>query len=77
MLFSGYSGSVQEHWRVLCNQGPEEGRHNRQGRGGVFAGGEEDLRGGQLHASSLPRQPLLLLPDQGRQQGMTEKNRLI
>ena len=70
MKCSGYSGSVQKHWRVLCNQGPEEGRHYRQGRGGVLAGGEENLRGGQLYAPSLPRQPLLLLSNQGRQQGM-------
>ena len=58
----GHSGSVREHRRVLRHQGPEEGRHHRQGRGRVALGRETHLRGGKLHETPIPGQHVRLLP---------------
>ena len=52
-LILGYLGTVQKYWRIFCHQSFEEGRHHRPGRGGVLAGREEDIRGGQLHETSI------------------------
>ncbi len=40
----GYFGSVREHRRVLRDQGPEEGRHHRQGRSRIAFGRKTNLR---------------------------------
>ena len=62
-LAKGHSGTISQHWRVLCHQSAEKGRHHCPRRGRIAFGREAHLRGGQFHSPSFPRQSFLLFPD--------------
>ncbi len=62
-VYVGYPRSLLKHRRVFRDQGAKERRYHRPRRGGVTAGGEAHLRGGELDAPPIPRQHVRMLPN--------------
>ena len=59
----GHISPIPQYERILCHQGAEKGRHHRPRRGRVASRREAHLWGGQFDTPSVPRQPILVLPD--------------